>query len=381
MNYAEQETVTRIRRLVASLSERATSASLRRSQAFLGLTPVELESYSLIKAIALKSERPDKEGFDGLEGECDAAIRAVLGAPTSTHQFYIPVDVLCRQPQRRDLDTSSVGSGGALVGTDNQGFIDVLHNRSVCFSLGARHLMDLKSTISFPRGATETSASWLSTESSQASESTPGFEQVYGSPHTVAAYTEISRQLMLQSSPDAEAVLLSILGGNLASASDAVAIQGAGSGGQPQGIIGATGVGTISAGSMNYDKTLEFQGSLAQSSSILNAAAVAYVTTPSVALDCKKRLKFTGADTALWTGSIHRGEIDGHTAVSTLNCPSATMICGDWSQLAIGQWGTLLIEVDPFTKFKYGLIGVRGMLSVDVMLLHPQSFCVMQNAT
>ncbi len=53
---------------------------------------------------------------------------------------------------------------------------------------------------------------------------------------------------------------------------------------------------------------------------------------------------------------------------------------GNWSDLIIGQWGTLDILVDPYTGGTAGSVRVIVAQDVDVAVRHPASFAVMLDA-
>jgi hypothetical protein len=52
-------------------------------------------------------------------------------------------------------------------------------------------------------------------------------------------------------------------------------------------------------------------------------------------------------------------------------------VVGDWSQLLLAQWGAgPVLEVDPYTSFKTGVVAMRVMFSVDVGVRSPAAFSV-----
>jgi HK97 family phage major capsid protein len=221
----------------------------------------------------------------------------------------------------------------------------------------------------------------LSTESTQITASNQVFQQVSLSPKTVAAFTVISRQLALQSSPSAEAVVMNDLAAVLAVAMDLAAIAGTASGGQPQGIIGTAGVGSVTGTSLAYDDLLEFQSDVLTSLALINPAACGYLTTTAIAAALAFRQKFTGTDATLWQGNIAQGVLAGFPAFSTDQVPTGDLVFGDWSQLLIGEWGILELMSDPFTNFATARIGIRAFLTCDIALRHPASFSVATSIT
>jgi HK97 family phage major capsid protein len=118
------------------------------------------------------------------------------------------------------------------VATSTSGsYIDMLRNRSVVLRLGAQHLPGQRDALAIPRQAGAASVTWLPTEGSTIIESQQTIQQIAVTPKNVGAYTEISRQLLLQSNPSAEQLVVADL-----AAISALAMDDAGSGGKPTGI-------------------------------------------------------------------------------------------------------------------------------------------------
>ena len=113
---------------------------------------------------------------------------------------------------RRDLTVASAPGGGYLVGTQNISFIEMLRNRSVAYRMGAMRLGGLQGNVTVPKQTGAATWYWLASESTNITESQQTLGQMALSPKTGGAYTEISRQLLLQSSPDAEVLVTSDLG-------------------------------------------------------------------------------------------------------------------------------------------------------------------------
>jgi HK97 family phage major capsid protein len=337
----------------------------------IGLSENETKRYSLFNAIrAVADKNWNNAGF---ELEASRTIAQKLGRAPDPHKFYVPFEVQQRSvPMRRDLTAASASGGGYLVGTDNMSFIEVLRNRSIAYRMGARRLSGLVGNVTVPKQTAAATAVWLSSESATATESAQTFGQLALSPKTVGAYTEISRQLMLQSSPDAEGIVTADLGSVCALAVDVGVIRGSGSSGEPTGIVNTGSIGTVSGTTFGYAAILEFQTDVAGANVV--PAAGGYVTTPSVAALAMARQRFSSTDTPLWQGNIWDGQMAGFPAMSSNQMASGTMLFGDWSQVVVGEWGVLEVEVNPYANFQAGIIGVRALVSIDVGLRYAGAF-------
>ena len=337
----------------------------------VGLSASEVTQYSLLRQISALGLVPGPPR-ESLEMEAHRAIAKQIGDPQNDHVFYVPLEI-----QRRDLSAAVANAGGFLVGRPHDGsFIGVLRNRSVAFRMGATRLSGLKGNLPIPRQSSPSGAVWLANETQQATPSDAGFGDITLTPKIVSGFTRISRQLAMQSSPAAEAIVTSDLGSTVSVAADLGALDGSGASGQPLGIRNTPGVGSVTGTSLSKAGINDFQTDLLDSNAVLNPSALGFVTTPAVASILNQRVAFTGTASPLWAGPLHDGQIDGIRAMSTKQVPAGTMIYGDWSELLIGEWGVLAIEVDPFTVFQTFKIGVRAMYTIDIAVRHATSFSV-----
>jgi HK97 family phage major capsid protein len=350
--------------LLRIIEERGRTTSKPASA--LGLSSREAQRFSLLKAInATRDQNWTQAGF---ELEASRAIAQRLGKTPDPNRFYVPLEV-----QQRDITAGTTTAGGFLVGTTNMSFIELMRNRSVVYSMGARRMSGMTGNVTIPRQSGAASAVWLANEASTITESDQVFGQLSLTPKTVGAYTEISRQLMLQSSPDAESLVTSDLATVCALALDVGALRGSGASGQPQGIVGTAGVGSVTGTSLAAAGVLEFQSDVAAGN--LMSEACGYVTTPAVAalLMARPELPSTGT-TRLWQGNMLEGTLFNMRAMSSNQMLAATMLFGDFSQVVIAEWGVLEVEVNPFANFQAGIVGVRAMVTADVGVRYGGAF-------
>lgn len=352
----------------------------------LGLTVAETQRFSLARAIVACKDNNWKDA--GFEAECSRAVAQKLGKVAEPTKFYVPFEALERQVQlpqerimelairaamgQRDLTVATAGQGGYLVGTENIGFIEMLRNRSVAFRMGVRRLSGLQGSVTVPRQSAAATAVWLANEASTITESQQTFVQMALSPKNVGAYTEISRQLLLQSSPGAEGIVTDDLAQVVAIAADLAVLEGSGASGQPTGISNTAGIGSVTGTSLAYAGIIEFQTDVAGSN--VMPARGGYVTTPAVAGLLMGRSRFANTDTPLWNGNVWDGQVSGFPGMSSNQLTAATMIFGDWQETVVGEWGVLEVEVNPYANFVAGIIGVRAIYSMDVGVRRPFAY-------
>lgn len=343
----------------------------------LGLSTKETARYSILRAInAVATQNWNGAGF---ERETHLAMVRVYGESERQNSFYVPSDLLAT----RDL-TSGIGTaGGYMVGTENLGgsFVDLLRNRLVCAQMGATFLPGLQGNVTIPKQSGANTAYWLANEATAITEGNLTLGQLSLTPKNVGAYQEISRQLMLQSNPAADTLVMNDLAKVVALAIDTAALSGTGASGQPTGIINTAGIGGVTGTTLGYAGILEFQTDVAGSNALIAGDSVGYVTTPTVAGLLSQRQRFASTDSPLWQGTLYEGTMAGCKAMSSAQMAAATMLFGDWSQLVIGEWGLLEIAVNPFADFKAGIIGVRAIQTVDVGIRVPGAFSLATSIT
>jgi HK97 family phage major capsid protein len=239
----------------------------------------------------------------------------------------------------------------------------MLRNRMVALAMGATRMSGLVGNVTIPKQTVGATAYWLASETTAITEGNQTFVQVPLTPNTVGAYTQISRLLQLQSSPDAEQLILSDLAKQVALAADLAVIAGTGTE-QPPGITGTGSIGTVTGTSFTYASILEFQSDVA-SANALNASC-GYVTTPAIAALAMSRPTFTSGVVPIWTGNMLDGQMGGFKAMSSMQVPTAGCLFGAWDSVVIGEWGVLELAVNPNDNFAQGLTGLRAFYTMDV---------------
>jgi len=333
----------------------------------IGLSRKETQRYSFSRALEAAANNDWTKA--GLELEASRAVAAQRGIhAVDVHTFYVPTEL-----QQRDLIVGTSTMGGYLVSTGNQSFIDVLRNRSVVYRMGARSLPGLRGSVAVPKLTSPGTGFWLATEATAITESSQVFGQMPLAPRNVGAYTEFSRQLLIQSTPGVDSVVGGDLAAVLGQAIDVAALRGTGTE-QPTGIINTPNIGgvTITTGTITYDNVLEFQSDAAGGNALSENSG--YVTTPAIAKILKQKPRFTNTDTPIWQGGLLNGNIEGVRAMSTNQMSSGQLLFGDFSQVVIGEWGGLEVTVNPYAGFTAGILGVRAFATVDVGVRYPAAF-------
>lgn len=345
----------------------------------IGMSAKEAKQFSIIKALRAMTENDWSDA--GLEREASKAIADKIRGmgverAGSGRGFFVPLEV-----QQRDMLVATAANGGNMVATNlrPQDFIGLLRNRMLAAQLGVRTLSGLVGNADITKQTAGATAYWLASESTAITESQQTLGLLQLRPNNLGAYTEVTRQLMLQSTPDADTFVMQDLAAQLAVAIDLAIFAGTGTE-QPQGIIGTAGVGAVTGTTLGLAGLIEAQTDVAGANA-LNANC-RYVTTPAVAGLLSQRARIASTDSVtLWKGNILDGIVEGYQAHSTNNMTAATAIFGDFSQAILAEWGVLEVDVNPYANFTAGITGIRAFYTCDVGVRVPGAFSVIGTIT
>jgi HK97 family phage major capsid protein len=335
----------------------------------IGMTQKEVRRFSLIKAIRAMANPNDARAQREAAFEFDVA-RAAADAYGRTPQgIMLPVDVL--RNWKRDMNSSDDAS---LFSDDFRGndFIDVLRNASSVMQAGARMLTGLSGDVKIPRKTAASTAAWISTEGGAATESEMTVGTVSMVPKNLGAFTDLTRQLMLQSSLDVEALIRDDLAQALALAIDKAGLEGSGSSGQPTGILSTSGVNTVTAFAAavpTFAEVVTLETAVAEDNALMGN--LAYILPASMYGGLKTKEKATGtAQFVVEPGNT----INGYRAIVSNQATAGNLYFGNFSDLLIGMWAGLDILVDPYTSSTSGTVRIVALQTVDVAVRHAVSF-------
>ena len=335
----------------------------------VGMSKGEVRRFSLMRAINALANPTDRaaQRAAAFEFECSEAAQRAFGQ--SAQGLLVPAEVL-RNWNKRDLNTSD---DAGLVGTQFRpdAFVDALRNSSSVMQAGATMLTGLSGNIKIPKKSAASAGGWFA-EGSAASESEMTITSITMSPKTVGAYTDATRNLLMQGSPDVEALIRNDLAASLALAIDAGALSGSGSSGQPTGIRATSGINTkdFAATNPTFAEIVGMETEVAADNAL--SGNLAYIINASMA----GALKTTTKDSGSGQFVLANGEMNGYRAIVSNQVAAGDAYFGNFADLLIGMWGGLDILVDPYTASTTGTVRIVAMQSVDVAVRHAVSFCL-----
>ena len=380
---AEVETLEKLQNLAAQAAGHSASRSEEKEKSNMA------KDYSFKRAMemAITGRR------EGVEGEFSAMGGSEFqrsGVSVSAHSIKIPSEVFTRDMTATGGTSGS--EGGVNVQTSVGSIIDVLLPRTVLAGLGVQRLSGLVGNLDLPTASTLPSAGW-NTENGTATEKSPAFSKITFSPKRLAAYIQVSNQLMLQSSNSIDGYVRNWLLNAMAQSLETAAIKGGGSN-EPVGIIGNANVNVTFAGGATSNST-NANGiapvwadvvNLMKAVENANGNGVAYLTNPLV----KAKLQTTARQSSGVEGNFiwpsGGTDLNGYNVQTTTLVPSnlskgssstlSAMIFGDFSKMAIASFGGMELTVDPYSGATAGLTNVVLNAYMDCNLLQPTAFAV-----
>ena len=334
----------------------------------IGLTRKEKQEFRLIRAIASLANPNDRLLREAAAFEFEASEAAARRYGRSAQGVMIPTDIL--GTWKRDLNTSD---DDELVATDLLAgeFVDVLRNASSVMAAGARMLTGLNGNVSIPTKTAGSAGGWISTQGGASSESEPTFGSISLTPKTVGAFTDMTRQMILQSSLSVEALVRDDLTQALAIAIDKGGLEGSGSSGQPTGVLNTAGVNTVTAFAAavpTFAEMVSLETAVAADNALLGN--LAYITDAATAGGLKTKAKDAGSGMFVLEG----GQANGYPVIVSQQATAGNVYFGNFNDLLIGMWGGLDITVDPYTSSNTGTVRIVALQSVDVGVRHAVSF-------
>jgi len=327
----------------------------------IGMTDNEVRSYSWIKALEYLSN-PTAKNAERAAFEIEMSETAIrkLGKDAT---FMVPADVL-----QRGFDTTN---GGSLVGTELQpnSFIKMLENKSIILPL-VKKLTGLQGNIDIPMQVAGSSAYWIG-EGEDAPDGDYATSKITLSPKTVAVKHDISRKMLLNATPSAEQLIKDDLISAIALEIDRAILYGIG-GKQPLGLNSTTGVGTFTfANDLALDAFIMLETLISQNNADVNN--MRYLLNPVMRGMAKSTPKTAQGEAMIWEPN---NTINGYSTEVSNQIDAVQVIFGDFSQILLGMWDGLSLQVDPYTKAAQGAIRIIAMQDVDVAVKRPEAFAI-----
>lgn len=336
----------------------------------IGMSEKEKRSFSMMRLLnALVSDT--RQARAAAQFEFEACEEAAKNLGRSAQGTVVPVDVMNSWGQR-DLNTSDDSS---IVFDDTRpgSFIEILRNASSVMQAGATMLTGLQGDVKIPKKATTSSPGWVSTEGGAVGETEPTFGQVSLAPKLIGGFTDVTRQMLQQSSLGMEGLIRADLAATIGLGIDLGALQGSGASGQPTGIKNTSGINAptaFAAANPTFAEVIAMETAVAEDNALMGN--LAYILNATM----RGALKSTVVDSGSGRFVYQDGQMNGYRGLMSNQVTAGDLFFGNFSDLLLGFWGGLDILVDPYTASTSGTVRIVAMQTVDVAVRHAVSFAV-----
>jgi len=355
----------------------------------LGASKKETQQYSFLRAI--QAQLPGAAAESGFEREVSREISKRVGR--EAEGIFIPADVLYgRGREQRDFNVATGTQAGNLVQTSVMAdmFTDVLRPAMVLMQAGITVLPGLRGNVSIPRKSVAGTLLAL-TEVQAGTETEPATTLPTLSPKRISAYTEPSKQAIIQSEVGIEAMIRDDLVTGAAVLIENQLINGDGNAPNARGIRFVSGIGSVVGGAAGLALAWLHVTGLEAACANANAGMTdraGYVTNTKVVNKAKNTQK--AADLPfIWDGGPN--PLNGYRAMITNNVPSnlvkggsgavcsSAIFSSDWSMFVLGLFGGLDVTVDPYSLATTGQVRITLNQFFDALCRQPGAFATMDD--
>ena len=263
---------------------------------------------------------------------------------------------------------SVTDEGEDVVVTDVYSPWESLYTKNQLVNAGARVISGIKNNIQIPLMGKASCA--FQTELGAAADGSGNIAKVVLSPKRITAYYPVSLQLLAQDSIGVENAIRNEISKALSDKLEATLLgSGAGNAYTPAGLFSLTAVtsGAVAdfSGITSLEEGVEEVG--------VDLDACKYIVSPSAKASLRNMAKSSKSTQLVMEGN----EIDGTQALTTAHVPSGKFVYGDWSNLVIGVWDNVQMDV---VRDSANLINGQVMIVlnafVDGVVVRPEAFAI-----
>ena len=237
-----------------------------------------------------------------------------------------------------------------------------LRAKNVLVAAGAKYMSGLIGDVQVPiMGAGN--VTWEG-EVASAQEAGYTFTSKKLQPKRLTAYVDISKQFLVQDSIGAEqAIRADIVAAINSKLESTILGSGEGNTTTPAGIFHGQSPKTIAT----FKDICDLEASIEDANVIGECKYVMSNKAKAALRNMPKSSKSTQL-------VMENGEVDGTPVLNTSNVEAQNIAYGDWNNLAIGQWGSIDLVVDPYTLAKDGQVRIVINAFFDAVTLRPEAF-------
>lgn len=324
-----------------------------RNHKFINQRQTMKQRFSLLKAIKAVAENRSIDDITAAVN--NAGMKEMRKAGLNTiGQIYLPTE-------KRAVSVATEGVD--VVATDLYNIIEPLRAKNVLLNAGAKFYTGLSNNVQLPV-MTGANVGW-SGEVGEAADGGTAFGNVVLQPKRLTAFVDISKMLLAQDSIGVEnAIRMDLINAINSKLEATILGKEAKTADKPAGMFnGKTPV-----------KVTDFEGivgleALVEEKNVLGD--IAYIASPSAKASFRNMMKGSKGTAQL---AYIDSSLDGTPVYSTSNVAAKQFVVGDFSNLAIGQFGGIDITVDPFSKASAGMVRLVVNAYFDATMIRPEAF-------
>ena len=260
--------------------------------------------------------------------------------------IQLPVsENLTEEVRANGVLAQTAGAGMENIATEKLDILEPLRANMVMSQAGATYLTGLVGNISIP-AYTGSNVAWAG-EVAAAANGAGDWSEIKLQPHRLTAYVDVSREFLIQSSNDAEAMLRRDIIAAIGNKLEATILGAdAGTDEKPEGLFNGVSAMTTA---------LKF-GDIVDAEAELDAANVSGAYTYILSPKAKAALRTLSKDAGSGRFVLEDGEIEGSKALVSSNVTAKGLVVGDFSDYVIAQWGAIDLVVDNYSKSTEGKV-------------------------
>ena len=271
-------------------------------------------------------------------------------------QIQIPIE------SRSAITVSAEGED--TVATNLYNVMEPLRAKNVMVAAGAKFLTNLTGDVQIPL-MSPSNCGWEG-EIAEAKDGAGTFSSVKLSPRRLTCFIDLSKQFIIQDSVGAEELIRQdIINALNSKIEETILGEAEGDLTKPAGIFSVINPSahTISnfADICNAESDIEDSNVMGELKYVMSNKAKAAL----------RSMQKSSKTTQL---VMENGQIDGTPVLNTSHVKGKKFIYGDWSNLAIGQFGALDLVVDNYSQSTRGVVRLVASIYVDAKVLRPEAF-------
>ena len=324
-----------------------------RNHKFINQRQTMKQRFSLLKAIKAVAENRSIDDITAAVNSVGMKEMRKAGLNT-IGQIYLPTE-------QRAISVATEGVD--VVATDLYDIIEPLRAKNVLLNAGAKFYTGLSNNVQLPV-MTGANVGWAG-EVGEAADGGTSFGNVQLTPKRLTAFVDISKMLLAQDSIGVEnAIRMDLINAINSKLEATILGKEAKTADKPAGMFnGKTPV-----------KVTDFEGivgleALVEEKNVLGD--IAYIASPSAKASFRNMMKGSKGTAQL---AYIDSSLDGTPVYSTSNVAAKQFVVGDFSNLAIGQFGGIDITVDPFSKASAGMVRLVVNAYFDATMIRPEAF-------